>query len=87
MFKTFLYSGVLLAVAFGGPAGIFHFSDFWNDLRSGKIGKSDTAAATDSAMKARTDFYLYRVPEEFYDLTGDPCERRNLIAVPGGALT
>jgi N-sulfoglucosamine sulfohydrolase len=40
------------------------------------------AAATNPAIKARTDFYLYRVPEEFYDLTGDPCERRNLIAVP-----
>ncbi len=49
MFKTFLWSGVLLAVAIGGPIGLFHFSDFWNDLKSGKIGKSDKAAAIDSA--------------------------------------
>ncbi len=40
------------------------------------------AAATNPAIKQRTDFYLYRVPEEYYDLTGDPCERRNLIAAP-----
>lgn len=39
------------------------------------------AAATNPAIKARTDFYLYRVPEEFYDLTDDRYERRNLIAV------
>ena len=33
-------------------------------------------------IKARTDFYLHRVPEEFYDLTTDPSERRNHIADP-----
>jgi hypothetical protein len=49
MFKTFLWSGVLLAVAVGGPAGIFHFSDFWNDLKNGKIGKSDKSVAVDSS--------------------------------------
>jgi hypothetical protein len=49
MFKTFLWSGVLLAVAVGGPIGLFHFSDFWNDLRSGKIGKSDKTVVIDSA--------------------------------------
>ena len=37
------------------------------------------AAATNPAIKARTDFYLHRVPEEFYDLTNDSCERSNLI--------
>ena len=37
------------------------------------------AAATNPAIKARTDFYLHRTPEEFYDLTGDACERVNLI--------
>jgi len=46
----------------------------WKALRA--------AAATNAALKARTDFYLYRVPEEFYDLTGDPCERTNLIGDP-----
>jgi N-sulfoglucosamine sulfohydrolase len=40
------------------------------------------AAATDPAIKARTDFYLHRVPEEFYDLTSDRCERINLIGDP-----
>jgi N-sulfoglucosamine sulfohydrolase len=37
------------------------------------------AAATNPDIKARTEFYLYRVPEEFYDLTNDRCERTNLI--------
>ena len=40
------------------------------------------AAQSDPAIKARTDFYLYRVPEEFYDLTGDRFERQNLIHDP-----
>jgi N-sulfoglucosamine sulfohydrolase len=40
------------------------------------------AAATNPAIKARTDFYLHRVPEEFYDLTEDRCERANLIGCP-----
>lgn len=37
------------------------------------------AAVTNPVIKARTDFYSYRVPEEFYDLTNDRCERKNLI--------
>ena len=40
------------------------------------------AAGSDPAIKARTDFYLHRVPEEFYDLTSDRCERHNLIPDP-----
>ena len=40
------------------------------------------AAATNPEIKARTDFYLHRVPEEFYDLTNDRAERRNHIADP-----
>jgi len=40
------------------------------------------AAAANPAIKARTDFYLHRVPEEFYDLTHDRCERANLIGDP-----
>lgn len=40
------------------------------------------AAANDPAIKARTDFYLHRVQEEFYDLTNDRCERSNLIGDP-----
>jgi len=40
------------------------------------------AAATNPDIKARTDFYLHRVPEEYYDLTNDRFERRNLIDAP-----
>jgi N-sulfoglucosamine sulfohydrolase len=40
------------------------------------------AATTNAAIKARTDFYLHRVPEEFYDLTKDRYERTNLIGEP-----
>jgi N-sulfoglucosamine sulfohydrolase len=40
------------------------------------------AGATNAAIQARADFYLHRVPEEFYDLTQDPCERKNLISDP-----
>ena len=40
------------------------------------------AAASNPEIKRRVDFYLYRVPEEFYDLSGDPCERANLIDRP-----
>ena len=40
------------------------------------------AAATNPVIKERTDFYLHRVPEEYYDLTNDRCERANLIGDP-----
>jgi N-sulfoglucosamine sulfohydrolase len=43
------------------------------------------AAENDPAIKARTDHNLFRVPEEFYDLAKDPCERVNLIADPAHA--
>jgi hypothetical protein len=46
-----MWSGVLLGVAFGGPVGLFHFSEFWTDLRNGKIGKSDKAVATNVIEK------------------------------------
>ena len=42
----------------------------------------EAAAATNPTARARTEFYLHRVPEEFYDLAGDPCERTNLIDAP-----
>lgn len=38
------------------------------------------AAATSPEIKARTDFYLHRAPEEYYDLSTDPNERTHLIA-------
>lgn len=37
------------------------------------------ASQQNPAIKARTDFYSFRVPEEFYDLEADPCERTNLV--------
>ena len=37
------------------------------------------ASEQNPAIKARTTFYSLRVPEEFYDLEADPCERKNLI--------
>ena len=40
------------------------------------------AAETNPAIKARTELYSLRVPEEFYDLTKDRFERTNLIADP-----
>lgn len=47
---------------------------------AGLTWKAMVAAGADNpAIKARADFYSYRVPEEFYDLASDPCERKNLI--------
>jgi len=40
------------------------------------------AAASNPKIKARADFYQYRTPEEFYDMTNDRCERVNLIDDP-----
>jgi len=36
MYKTILLSGLLLAVAFGGPITMFRFSEFWRDFSQGK---------------------------------------------------
>jgi N-sulfoglucosamine sulfohydrolase len=40
------------------------------------------AADGNPEIKARTEFYLHRVPEEFYEMSNDRCERDNLIADP-----
>lgn len=40
------------------------------------------SSETNPEIKARTDFYLYRTPEEFYDMSDDRFERRNLINDP-----
>ena len=37
------------------------------------------AAARDPKIKARVEQYLFRTPEEFYDIEKDPDERQNLI--------
>lgn len=40
------------------------------------------AAETDPKMKERTDFYTYRVPQEYYVIGDDAVERNNLINDP-----
>jgi hypothetical protein len=40
----------------------------------------DSTAVFGGPIKDLTDFYTFRVPEEFYDLTKDRFERANLIA-------
>jgi hypothetical protein len=55
MLKTYVWSGVLLLAAFGGPIGLFHFSDFWSDLKSGKVNlfaKSDKPDSTKTVLAA-----------------------------------
>jgi N-sulfoglucosamine sulfohydrolase len=50
---------------------------------SGLTWKAMVAAgATQPQIKARTDFNSYRAPEEFYVLSNDRCERKNLIDDP-----
>ena len=47
---------------------------------AGLSWKAMLAASSDnSEIKARTSFYLHRVPEEFYDMSNDRNERVNLI--------
>ena len=57
--------------------------EYHTENMAGLTWKAMLAAASNSpAIKARTEFYLHRVPEEFYDLTHDRCERANLIGDP-----
>jgi len=57
--------------------------EYRTENMAGLSWKAMLAAASNSpAIKARTEFYLHRVPEEFYDLTNDHCERTNLIGDP-----
>ena len=39
-------------------------------------------AKTDPAIAARVKLFLYRVPEEFYDVESDPNSLKNLIDDP-----
>jgi hypothetical protein len=54
MMKTFMWSSALLLVAIGGPIGLFHFADFWTDLKNGNLGKSDKTVAIDSVEQAKS---------------------------------
>ncbi len=50
---------------------------------AGLSWKAMVAASADNpTIKDRAEFYLHRVPEEFYDMSNDRCERVNLIAAP-----
>jgi hypothetical protein len=46
MFKKIIFSGLLLAVALGGPVTLFRFSDFWRNFHLGTSGESFTTFAT-----------------------------------------
>ncbi|MGD0382579.1 MAG: DUF6690 family protein [Thermoguttaceae bacterium] len=54
MFKKIIFSGLLLAVALGGPVTMFRFSDFWNNLHLGASGEKSftTSAATATPIEA-----------------------------------
>jgi len=56
---------------------------FRNESQSGRTMKAMLAAAEhDPAIEARCRLFLYRVPEEFYDLQNDPDALHNLIDDP-----
>ena len=54
MYKTIIFSGLLLAVAFGGPISLIRFSDFWRDIRQGTAGagSSTTPSTTGTTTEA-----------------------------------
>ncbi len=47
-----------------------------------RIKAMQEAAKNDPAIAARVKLFLYRVPEEFYDVEADPNALRNLIDDP-----
>jgi len=56
---------------------------FRNESQSGRTMKAMLAAGRDDpAIEARCRLFLYRVPEEFYDLENDPDALHNLIDDP-----
>lgn len=56
-------------------------TEFKNEPMSGLTWNAMVEAGKkDPKIAARCDFYLHRVPEEFYDLINDPCELNNLIS-------
>jgi len=56
---------------------------FKNEPQSGLTFKAmQEAAKNDPAIAARVKLFLYRVPEEFYDVENDPNALKNLIDDP-----
>ena len=56
---------------------------FKNESQAGlTFAAMQRAAQTDPQVEARVNFFLYRVPEEFYDFQMDPCALHNLIDDP-----
>jgi N-sulfoglucosamine sulfohydrolase len=58
-------------------------TQFRNEAQGGLAYQAMVAAAaSDPRVAERVKFFLYRAPEEFYDLAADPSALKNLIAVP-----
>jgi N-sulfoglucosamine sulfohydrolase len=56
---------------------------FKNESQSGLSMKAmKLAAENDPEIAERVKLFLYRVPQEFYDLEKDPCALKNLIDIP-----
>lgn len=56
---------------------------FKNESQSGlTFAAMKQAAESNPAIEARVNFFVYRVPEEFYDFEKDPCALHNLIDDP-----
>ncbi|MDO8588805.1 MAG: sulfatase [Armatimonadota bacterium] len=57
--------------------------EFRNESRgSASFRAMQAAAKSDDKLAKEIEFYLHRVPEEFYDLKSDPYEKNNLIDAP-----
>jgi hypothetical protein len=72
MFKTLVWSGLLLGAAIGGPIGLFRFADFWQDLKTGKIGKTDKTVAIEPTLTDKQQ-------------TGQQPPAKNVIAGPANS--
>ena len=73
--------GVKYAYIFNAWAG--NGEKFLNESTSGlTFPAMQIAAETDETIKSRVDFFLYRIPEEFYDIEKDPNCLYNLMDAP-----
>lgn len=76
MYKTILFSGLLLAVAFGGPISMFRATDLWNGSKqsdnTNTSQKPTTAAITNEAYKPINQSGLNSPPSGPMSLEGLP---------------